>query len=69
MFYACSVWKRVLVSSGTAMLAGPASNFASHGGPFNEERLDNGVPTNVVDLLNEAWQRFFGGTGQNGMET
>lgn len=43
--------KRVLVSSGAARLAGPASNFASHGGPFNEERLENGIPGNTVELL------------------
>lgn len=52
MFYACSVWKRVLVSSGTpAMLAGPASNSASHGGPFNEERLDDSIRSNILERL------------------
>lgn len=47
MFYACSLRKRVLVSSGAAMLAGPASNFASHGG----ERQDNDISGNTVALL------------------
>ena len=51
MFYACALRKRVLGSSGAAMLAGPASNFASHGGPFNEERLDYGLSGNAVELL------------------
>lgn len=51
MFYACALWKRVSVSSGAAKLAGPASNFASHGGPFSEERLENDIPGSLVELL------------------
>lgn len=38
-------------SGAAAMLAGPASNSASHGGPFNEERLDCGISGNAVELL------------------
>lgn len=34
-----------------ARLAGPASNFASHGGPSNEERLENVVSGKTVELL------------------
>lgn len=39
------------MSSGAARLAGLASNFASHGGPFNEERLESAVSGITVELL------------------
>lgn len=39
------------MSSAAARLAGPASNFASHGGPFNEERLENAISLSTVELL------------------
>lgn len=51
MFYACAFGKRVLVSIDAARLAGPASNFASHGGPFNEERLEKARSGSPGELL------------------
>lgn len=39
------------MSSDAARLAGPASNFASHGGPFNEERLESAVSGITVEIL------------------
>lgn len=52
MFYACSVGARVLVSSGAAKLAWPASNFASHGRPFSKGRLEWYIGLTGEPLIN-----------------
>lgn len=43
------------------MLAGLASNSASHGGPFNEERLDDSIRGNILErLIKQRTLAYFG---------